>query len=120
MTISSSAPGPNYNETLGHPFILECSAIIDPHPLPQNVPPPRFEWFFGLSMEPLSNGFDVMISSTVMRDDHTYASFLNFSSLNESHTGLYTCQLGGNKRLAASRMVMVTTIQKGIRTGIIL
>ena len=107
MIISPS--GPN-NATAGKPFSLECSATIGPHPLPQNVPFPWFEWFFGLNREPLSN--NVMISSTVMRDGHTYASFLNFPSLLESHSGLFTCQLGGNERLAANTTVIVTT-QKG-------
>ena len=111
MIISPS--GPN-NTAFGQPLTLECYATISPYPLPQNVSPPRFEWFHGLSMEPLSDDFIVSISSTMLKDGNTYASFLNFSSLHESHAGLYTCQLGGNKRLAASRMVLVTTtVQEG-------
>ena len=109
MIISPSRPN---SATAGKPFSLECSATIGPHPLLQNVPFPWFEWFFGLNREPLSNDSGVMISSTVMIDDHTYASFLNFSSLLESHSGLFTCQLGGNERLAGNTMIIVTT-QKG-------
>ena len=113
VTISPSGPN-STNKTIGQPFTMKCFVTIDPNPLPPNVPPPRFEWFFGLSMEPLtSDDFGMILSSTITRDGHVYASFLNISSLHESHTGLYTCRLGGNERLAASKMVLVTTVQKG-------
>ena len=115
MMISPSDASPGNNESIGQPFSLECYAAISPYPLPQNVLPPQFEWFHGLSMEPLSDNFSMSISShTMLRDGNIYVSFLNFSSLHESHAGPYTCQLGGNKRLAASRVVLATIVQKGI------
>ena len=116
-----SSVGPNHNiinESFNHPFTLECCVTIDPYPLPQNVPPPRFEWFYGLTMESISEGSGVTVSSTAVRDGHTYSSFLNFSSLQESHTGLYTCRLGSNERLKASRMVPANTVENGMQGAI--
>ena len=75
VMISPSDPGPN-NESIGQPFTLECYATINPYPLPKSVPSPRFEWFHGLSMEPLSDDFSMSISSTstMLGDGNTWTA----------------------------------------------
>ena len=83
----------------GKIFTLECSADVTPIPLPQNVPLPHFEWFFGPTNTSVPSGVTV---SDVTNSGNTYTSTLQFSPLRESHTGTYTCQLGGNERLTAT------------------
>ena len=84
-------------------FMLNCSAHII-IPSPDCVPPPSFKWFFN-SSEPLPLNVTV---SNVTNNNNTYTSTLRFPALSESaHTGLYTCRLGGNERLAASTNVTV-------------
>ena len=120
MIISSVGPNHNIiNESFNHPFTLECCVTIDPYPLPQNIPLQDLNGsIYGLDMEPISEGSGVTVSSTAVRDGHTYSSSLNFSSLQESHTGLYTCRLGGNERLKASRMVPANTVENGMQGAI--
>ena len=121
MIISSSAPN---IETVGNPFTVECYVTIDPYPLPENVPsPPHFEWFFGSTADSLPSG---VTTSPVTMDGNTYTSSLHFSPLQASHAGVYTCQLGGNERLAASTVVSVnantsinyTVVTENTNTGI--
>ena len=103
MTISLS--GPNHARTAGETsFILECSATITPKPLPDNVTSPEFEWFFGPTNTSLPSGVTV---SDVTNSGNTYTSTLQFPPLQESHTGMYTCRLGGNERLAANISITV-------------
>ena len=85
-------------------FMLNCSAHIT-IPSPGSVPPPSFEWFFGLDNSTLPPNVTV---SNVTNNSNTYTSTLHFPALSESaHSGLYTCRLGGNERLAASTNVTV-------------
>jgi hypothetical protein len=85
-------------------FTLECSAVITPNPLPFNVPYPSFEWFFGTNNSSLPSG---IFESSVSRSGNSYKSSLLFSPLNQSHAGMYTCQLGGNALLAAHTTLTV-------------
>ena len=97
-----SASGPSIT---GNTFSLMCSAIlVDPHPLPSNVPPPTFEWFYGphgnASLPPGATPRSNYI-------DYTYTSTLQFSPvLYEYHAGMYTCRLGAG-RLMNNIMVSV-------------
>ena len=86
-------------------FNLECSAEISPNPLPANVPYPSFEWFFGLTVNsPLPSG---AIVSNVTQNGNKYSSTLQFSPSLPHHSGMYTCRLGGNERLAANTYIAV-------------
>ena len=84
-------------------FTLQCSACIM-SPLLDNVPVPTFEWFFGPDNSSLPSGVTI---SNVTNSSNTYTSTLQFSTLSESHSGLYTCRLGGNERLAANTNITV-------------
>ena len=87
-------------------FLLNCSAHIV-IPSSDYVPPPSFEWFFGLDNSSESLPLNMTVSN-VTNNSNTYTSTLQFPALSESaHTGLYTCRLGGNERLAASTNVTV-------------
>ena len=89
VIISSSGSG-----IAGENYALTCSAtLVDPVPLPSNIPTPTFEWFFG------PNGNDSLSScvtstATTLGSNHTYTSSLQFSPLAQSHAGMYTCRLG--------------------------
>ena len=102
VTISPSGPG-----IAGNSFTLTCSSIlIDPIPLPPDVPSPTFEWFYGPHGNvPLPPG--VTPSATVwLSSGNIYLSTLLFPTLNESHAGMYTCRLGAGQ-LANSIIVSV-------------
>ena len=87
-----------------HDVTIECSVNITTNPLPEDIPYPNFEWFFGSTNTSLPSG--VMVSN-VTNSGNTYTSTLQFSPLQESHVGMYTCQLGGNERLAANIEITV-------------
>ena len=73
-----------------------------------NVPSPSFEWFFGPNNASLPSGVTLM--PTVVSSNstaNTYTSTLQFSPLNQSLAGIYTCRLGGNARLAADTRIFV-------------
>ena len=103
VTISSSG-----SSIAGESYSLVCSAtLVDPVPLPLNIPTPHFEWFFGPNgSTSLPSGVTPM--ATVLGSGNTYTSTLQFPplSLSESPAGLYTCQIGVG-RLAKSVMVTV-------------
>ena len=82
-------------------FTLNCSAQII---LPMNVSPPTFEWFHGPGNHSLPSG---VTNLTVINSSNNYTSTLHFSFLQEHHSGLYTCRLGGNERLAANFNITV-------------
>ena len=105
MTIS---PSDSNARTVGENFAPECSVDISPNPLPDNVPSPSFEWFFGPTNSPLPSGVTV---SDVTNSGNTYTSTLQFSQLLASHAGMYTCRLGGNARLAANTLINVQSKQ---------
>ena len=93
VTITPS--GGSNTVTVGTNFSLECSAIVETQ---SDSPIPIFEWFYGTS-----NGsvpFGAVAMATVMGSVNTYISTLQFSPLQESHAGMYTCRLRGNARLA--------------------
>ena len=87
-------------------YTLQCSVSIR-GPLPQGVPFPTFEWFFGPNNASLSSGVTV---SNVSNKSNTYTSILQFSSLSLNHSGMYTCRLGGNQRLAANLNITINGI----------
>ena len=96
------SPSETIIETAGEIFNLSCSANISISPS-QNV---TFEWFFGPDNSTLPTG---VIVSNVTNNSNTYTSTLQLSSLTQSHAGMYTCQIGGNERLAANATVSVNT-----------
>ena len=85
---------------------LECSATITPMPNP-NVSPPTIEWFYGRCPYNGSLPSGVTPTETTLSNEYTYTSTLQFSPLSQSHSGMYTCQLGGNARLADTFSVIV-------------
>ena len=108
VTISSSG-----SNTAGEIYLLICTAtLVDPVPLPSDVPSPTFEWFFGLnSSDSLSSGVTVVPMATVTVSSSssisiTYTSTLKFSPLTQSHERMYTCRLGAGS-LVNSVMVTV-------------
>ena len=91
---------------------LSCSADIVLDSPSQNV---TFEWFFGPNNSTLPTGVTV---SNVTNNSNTYTSTLQLSSLTQSHTGTYTCRIGGNKGLAASATVTVSVNKSKISTTV--
>ena len=88
VTITSSGSG-----IAGESYSLTCSAtLVDPVPLPSNIPSPTFEWFFG------PNGHTSLPSGVAhiptVQSGNTINSTLQFSLLSQSHSGMYTCRLG--------------------------
>ena len=84
VTISPSGPG-----IVGNTFSLTCSAkLVEPVPLPPNVPSPNIEWFFGLNdSASLPSGVTPM--ETVLKSGYVYSNTLQFSpTLNNSHAGM--------------------------------
>lgn len=100
---------PSGSETNGEPYILTCSAtLIDPTPLPANVPSPNFHWYFG----PTGNGPlppDVTLMTTTS-NSYTYSSTLVFSPLVQSHAGTYTCRLGAGSLAENVTIMNGTTV----------
>jgi hypothetical protein len=99
ITLSPSGP-----TIAGDTVSLMCSAtLVDPVPLPTNVPCPMFEWFFGQNgSAPLPSG----VTSRANVSGYTFTSTLLFPPLNESHTGMYTCRIGAGT-LASSRVISI-------------
>ena len=101
---------PSGSTTAGETYSLTCSATLSPRnpPLPDpNIPSPTFEWFYGPNGNaPLPS--DLTTIPTALNSG-TYTSTLQFSPLNQSHTGNYTCQLGAG-RLVNSSMFIVKGI----------
>ena len=90
---------------LGDTLILECSVDIK---IRFDSPQPTFQWFFGSANASLPSGVTV---SAVRCNGSTYINILNISHLQESHSGMYICQLSGNTRLAANATVNVLSNQ---------
>ena len=101
VTMTLSPPGPS---VAGDTVSLTCSVtLVDPVPLPTNVPCPTFEWFFGLNgSDPLPSG----VTSWANFSGYTFNSTLEFPPLNESHAGMYTCRIGAGS-LANSTIISV-------------
>ena len=102
VTISSSG-----SAIAGESYSLTCSAtLVDPIPLPSNIPTPNFEWFFGPNGDASLPSGAVSVSTGCLQDSHTFTSSLQFSPLAQCHTGMYTCRLGVGI-LANSAMITV-------------
>ena len=99
VTITPS--GGSNTATAGTSFSLECSATVE---IQADSPTPNFDWFYGTNNISLPSGVTV---SSVTSSGNTYTSTLQFSALQESHAGMYTCRLGGNARLANIAVVSV-------------
>ena len=104
MAISPSA----VPSIAGEVYSLTCSATLDhrnptlPDP---NIPSPTFDWFFGPNGNTPLPQSGVTPMETVL-NNITYTSILQFSPLSQSHTGMYTCQLGAGS-LVNSHMLQV-------------
>lgn len=85
-------------------FTLKCSADVTLLEL-EGVPLPTFKWFFDSMNASLPCG--VTVSQNVTNIGNNYTSTLQISFLQEHHSGLYTCRLGGNERLAANSNITV-------------
>ena len=111
--ITTSSSGSN---TVGASYSLMCSSILnsDSRPLPNNIPAPMFVWSGPSDNDPLPTGVTDM--GTTSRDNITFTSTLQFSSLSQCHIGNYTCQLGP-ERLVNSAMVTVNGIAMYINCG---
>jgi hypothetical protein len=90
-TVAISSSGSGFAE---ESYLLTCSAtLVDPVPLPSNIPTPSFEWFFGPNGDAsLPSG--AAPTSTNLQNNRTYTSSLQFSPLSQCHAGVYTCRLG--------------------------
>ena len=90
----------------GETFSLVCSVTLRTVPLPSNAPAPTFKWLYGSNSmsEELPSGVTPM--QTVQGSGNTYISTLQFSLLNQSYSGIYTCRLGAG-RLANNTTVSV-------------
>ena len=100
VTISPSAV--SNTAIVGTSFSLVCSATVQTQ---DDSPTPNFDWFFGSNNASLPSGVTLM--ATVMGSGNNYSSTLQFSPLQQSHAGMYTCRLGSNARLAVSAMITV-------------
>ena len=99
---------PSGFSTAGENYSLTCSAtLFDPVPLPPNVPSPTFQRSFNGSAS-LPSGVTAMatVMSSSNSTSQTYTSALQFSPLNQSYKGNYTCQLGAGT-LAANATLIV-------------
>lgn len=85
-------------------FFLHCLVDITPHPLPQAVPTPSIEWFYGPTNALLPSGVTEMEMSS---NESIYNSTLRFSQLQLSNIGIYTCRLNENERLSARTIVHI-------------
>ena len=103
--VSSSGPA-----TAGEIYSLICSAtLIDPIPLPTDLPSPTFEWFFGPNGN-ASVPIGVIPQGTTSNNTSTsitYTSTLQFSSLSWSHVGKYTCRLGAGRLANSTNVVLI-------------
>ena len=86
VTISPAGP---IIKDLGSNFSLVCSANV--YPAPHYGSPPILEWLFGPENSSLPSG---VTASNVTNNNNHYTRSLQFSSLHESHIGMYTCRIG--------------------------
>ena len=75
----------------GDIFFLRCTSYIA---LPPEASMPEFNWFVGQSNASLPAGVIVLPTTS---DSNVHSSMLQFSPLQESHAGVYTCQIGNNQ-----------------------
>ena len=115
VTFSHSGSG-----TAGEPYLLTCEAIlVNPGTLPIGAPAPTFQWSFASASLPSGLTTPPTTSSVATNPTRiTYTSTLQFSPLNQSHAGNYTCRLGAG-RLVNSATVTVDGIMINIVTVVI-
>ena len=98
---------PSGSTTAGENSSLLCSANII---ITNDETQPTFEWFFGPNNRSLPSGVNVTPTAAMdAQNMYNYSSSLQFSPLNQSHTGTYTCRLGNNARLADTALFTVTS-----------
>ena len=101
---------PSGSSSAGQTYMLMCSvSLIEPIPLPFNVPLPTFEWFYGANGNaslPSGVTSTLTLLSRSNSNNQTYTSYLQFSRVSQSHSGNYTCRLGPG-RLFNTAMVTV-------------
>ena len=103
--VEINSPSGSYTGTNGTSFSLECSATVETQ---ADSPTPIFEWFYGTNNGSVLPGATAV--ATVVGSGNTYTSTLQFSPLQESHAGMYTCRLGGNARLANNITIAVNRV----------
>ena len=101
------SPSGHINKSVGSSFTLNCSVVFTANVLPQNMSYPTIEWSYSgttgsANTSSLPSGVTI---ADVIRIGDTYISSLQFSALLESHAGIYTCQVGGNKMLLNSTTI---------------
>ena len=100
--VTITASGGSNTGIAGTSFSLVCSATVETQ---TDTPTPNFDWFFGPNNDSLPSG--ATPAATVMGNNYSVTSTLQFSPLQDSHAGMYTCRLGSNARLAVNAMVTV-------------
>ena len=98
---------PSGSSIAGGNSMLMCSASIATQ---SDTPRPHFQWFYG----PNNYSLPFRQSPMTTNSGNMYSSTLQFSPLNQSHAGMYTCRLGGNARLAARTTLIVNGMHAGI------
>ena len=98
VDITGMSINPSGQSIAGGNLSLVCSATYTTNPPPDNISPPTVHWFFGPNEGPLPFGVVTTPGS---------GNILQFSPLNQSHAGVYTCQLMGSARLKANTTVFV-------------
>ena len=97
-----SSPQANGTTTAGEAgYSVGCvTTLVEPSPLPADMPTPTFQWFFG------PNGSDSLPSgltppATITDNDTniiSYISILDFPQLSQRlHAGMYTCRIGAGR-----------------------
>ena len=85
----------------GDIFFLRCSAYIAS---PPDSLMPEFNWFVGQNNASLPAGVIVLLTTS---DGNVHSSTLQFSPLQESHAGAYTCQIRNNPSFTGSTILRV-------------
>ena len=96
-------------------YSLNCSVtLFDLRRLPSGAPSPNIQWCFdNCSISPLPSGVTPLPADMSSRNSSskTYTSTLQFSLLNQSHAGMYTCRFGPGRLMNS---VMITVNSKAI------
>ena len=106
MTILASGSNPGCP---GDNFSLTCSVTFSNDPLPSDVLPPMFRWYFGPDGNASLPSGATPTATVLNSERNTYSSILQFSPLRQSHAGMYTCQPGA-EGLAENTNVTVNGI----------
>ena len=97
-------PAGSINTIAGDTYELICSITIG---LNCTVTDVNFDWFYGPNGNgSLPSSLTPTIISNCNSTSETFTSTLQFSPLNQSHAGMYTCRLGGNDIDNSARAVI--------------